>query len=207
MTRSTQQSRPRCCAGSEPGAVSGRPAPVHTAATATACTHVYADPTFPGSSHRESSGQAGLSPQKGGGTPTKVRTERQREVRGDLRAQTQREEAQLRAEAQAPTAFLHCGQAHVCGHGHQDLHKGPALLEPAEPIKVGDPVPPPGLGPNHPGEPGRGSPASVGRASLPRRETMRCHLAPWRRESCNGWVGTRCGQKQGPTPALSPGDL
>ena len=62
--------------------MSARPAPVHTAATATACTHVYADPTFPRSSHRESSGQAGLSPQKGGGTPTKARTERQREVGG-----------------------------------------------------------------------------------------------------------------------------
>lgn len=149
--------------------------------------------------------QASLPRKEVGLQPSQGRRGRGRSGR-DLRAQTQREEAQLRAEAQAPTVFLHRGQAHVGGHGHQDLHRGPALLKPAEPIKVGDPVPPPGLGPNHPGEPGRGSPASVGRASLPRRETMRCHLAPWRKESCNGWLGTRCGQKQGPTPALSPGD-
>ena len=30
--------------------------------------------------------------------------------------------------------------------------------------------------------------------------------APWRRGSWNTWTGTRCGQKQGPAPALSPGD-
>ena len=44
------------------------------------------------------------------------------------------------------------------------------------------------------------------RARLPSRETPRCPLAPRRKGSWNTWMGTRCGQKQGATPALSPGD-
>ena len=82
-----------------------------------ACSHVYTNPTLPGSSHRESSRQASISPQKGGETPTEARM--LREAGRDLRAQTQRKAARIRAEAQAPITFLHCGQAHVGGHGHQ----------------------------------------------------------------------------------------
>ena len=48
--------------------------------------------------------------------------------------------------------------------------------------------------------------SSVDRARLPSTETPRCPLAPWRRGSWNTWMGTRCRQKQGPAPALSPGD-
>ena len=55
-----------------------------------------------------------------------------REAGRDLRAQTQRKAARIRAEAQAPITFLHCGQAHVGGHGHQNLGRGLALLEPGE---------------------------------------------------------------------------
>lgn len=105
--------------------------------------------------------QASL-PRKEVETPTEART--QREAGRDLEAQTQRKEARIRAEAQTRITFLHRGQAHVGGHGHQNFRRGPALLEPAELIKVGGPVPPPGLGPNCPGGPGRGEPSLRGQS-------------------------------------------
>lgn len=50
------------------------------------------------------------------------------------------------------------------GHGHQNFCRGPALLEPGEPVKVGGPVPLPGLGPNCPEGPERGEPSLCGQS-------------------------------------------
>ena len=83
--------------------------------------------------------------------------------RGYLRVQTQREEAQLRAEAQHPCVSAPRPGARGWARPPRPP-QGPCPPGACGTNQGWGSRAPPGLGPNRPGEPGRGSAASVGRA-------------------------------------------